>query len=324
VRAFSLSFPINRDPRRIRPAIMSPRTAWSLARETVTSWVDDYASSMGAALAYYTMFSIAPLLLIVISVAGLFFGEKAARGEILDQLGGLMGADGARAVQALLSSANHPATGLWATSLGIVALVIGATTVFGELQNALDRIWQAPERARAPGLWKWLRTRLLSLGMILGIGFLLMVSLVASAMLAAIQRWWSQYVDLGALAAVIDFSVSFGFITVAFAMIYKLMPRVRVQWRDVWVGAVVTALLFTIGKMAIGLYIGRSAVASVFGAAASLVAMVVWVYWSAQIFLLGAEFTWVYARRLGSLRGRDDLAGKTRGAIPSRSANDAP
>ncbi|MET0382381.1 MAG: YihY/virulence factor BrkB family protein [Burkholderiaceae bacterium] len=287
---------------------MPLRTVWSLARETLSSWSDDYASSMGAALAYYTMFSIAPLLLIVISVAGLAFGEQAARGEIMDQLASLMGADGARAVQALLASVNQPTTGIWATLFGLGALIVGATTVFGELQNALDRIWRAPDRPHGTGAWRWLRSRLLSLGMIFGIGFLLMVSLVASAMLAAVQRWFGRYVDLGPLAALIDFSVSFGFITVAFAMIYKLMPRVQVQWRDVWIGAVVTALLFTVGKMAIGLYIGRSAVASAFGAAASLVAVVVWVYWSAQIFLLGAEFTWVYARRFGSLHGRTDIA----------------
>jgi membrane protein len=299
--------------------MMKPTTAWSLARETMSSWSDDNASSMGAALAYYTMFSIAPLLLIVISVAGLVFGEQAARGEIMDQLESLMGADGARAVQALLASVNHPATGLWATLFGVGALVVGATSVFGELQNALDRIWRAPDRHGPTGLWRWLRIRLLSLGMIFGIGFLLMVSLVASAMLAAVQRWFGRYLDLGPLAALIDFAVSFAFITIAFAMIYKLMPRVRVEWRDVWVGAVVTSLLFTIGKMAIGVYIGRSAVASVFGAAASLVAMVVWVYWSAQIFLLGAEFTWVYARRVGSLRGRTDIGPrKAPGDVPPR------
>ncbi len=302
--------------------LVRPATAWSLARETFASWSDDYASSMGAALAYYTMFSIAPLLLIVISVAGLVFGQEAARGEIMGQLSSLMGADGARAVQALLAAVNQPAAGIWATLFGLGALIVGATTVFGELQNALDRIWRAPDRPGPTGAWRWLRTRLLSLGMIMGVGFLLMVSLVASAMLAAVQRWFSRYIDLGALSALIDFGISFAFITVAFAMIYKLMPRVRVEWRDVWIGAVVTALLFTIGKMAIGLYIGRSAVASVFGAAASLVAMVVWVYWSAQIFLLGAEFTWVYARRLGSLRDRVDIAPrKVPGAIPHRPAD---
>ena len=296
---------------------MKPATAWSLARETLQSWSEDYAASMGAALAYYTMFSIAPLLLIVISVAGLFFGEQAARGEILDQLEGLMGADGARAVQSLLATVNQPRAGVLATLFGIGALVVGATTVIGELQSALDRIWRAPRRHDAGGVAKWLHSRLLSLGMIMGIGFLLMVSLVASALLAAVQRWFGRWLDLGAFASALDFVVSFGFITVAFAMIYKLMPRVRVEWRDVWIGAVVTALLFTVGKMAIGLYIGRSAVASTFGAAASLVAMVVWVYWSAQIFLLGAEFTWVYARRCGSLRERA-------GTMRSPASNPAP
>jgi membrane protein len=285
--------------------------------------MDDYAASMGAALAYYTMFSIAPLLLIVVSIAGALFGEQAARGEIYAQLSSLMGADGAYALQSLLEHANEPRTGLWATLFGVGALLVGATTVFSELQNALDRIWRAPVRDRTAGIWRWLRTRLLSLGMIAGIGFLLMVSLVASAMLAAAQRWWSRYLDFGPIAQGIDFTVSFAFVTFAFAMIYKLMPSVHVRWRDVAVGAVVTALLFTIGKMLIGMYIGRSGVASVFGAAASLVAVVVWVYWSAQIFLFGAEFTWVYARRLGSLKGRTDLEGPAAcqglRPVPSRS-----
>ena len=287
---------------------LSLRTAWSLAKETVLSWSHDYAASMGAALAYYTMFSIAPLVLIVISVAGLAFGESAARGELIDQLQSLMGADGARAVQSLVASVRYPRHGLWTTAFGVGALVVGATTVFGELQNSLDRIWRAPPRRSQGSIANWLHSRLLSLGMIMGTGFLLMVSLLASALLAGVQRWFGRYVNLGSAASVIDFVVSFAFITVAFAMIYKLMPRVRIEWRDVWIGAVVTSLLFTIGKMAIGVYIGRSAVASTFGAAASLVAMVVWVYWSAQIFLLGAEFTWVYARRCGSLRGRTGVA----------------
>jgi membrane protein len=298
------------------------KTVWSLTSEAASSWMDDYAASMGAALAYYTMFSIAPLLLIVVAIAGLLFGEQAARGEIYDQLSSLMGADGAYALQALVEHANEPRTGLWATLFGLGALLVGATTVFSELQNALDRIWRAPVRHRSPGIWRWLRARLLSLGMIAGIGFLLMVSLVASAMLAAMQRWWNRYVDFGPIAQVIDFAVSFAFVTFAFAMIYKLMPSVRVRWRDVWVGAVVTALLFTVGKMLIGMYIGRSGVASVFGAAASLVAVVVWVYWSAQIFLFGAEFTWVYARRLGSLKGLADpeepAAQEALRPIPSR------
>jgi len=297
--------------------VIRPATAWSLARETLASWSDDYAASMGAALAYYTMFSIAPLLLIVISLAGLFFGEQAARGEIMDQLQDLMGVEGAHAVQALLASVNQPRAGILATLFGVGALVIGATTVIGELQNDLDRIWRAPRPDNQGGIMKWIQARLTSLGMIMGIGFLLMVSLLASAALATLQRWFGRYVDLGVFASTADFVLSFGFITVAFAMIYKLMPRVRVEWRDVWIGAVVTSLLFTVGKMAIGLYIGRSAVASTFGAAASLVAMVVWVYWSAQIFLLGAEFTWVYARRCGSLRRSTDVPAAAAPARPS-------
>ena len=282
---------------------MKPATAWSLARETLQSWSDDYAASMGAALAYYTMFSIAPLLLIVISVAGLFFGEQAARGEILDQLEGLMGADGARAVQALLATVNQPRAGVLATLFGIGGLVVGATTVTGELQSALDRIWRAPRRHDAGGIAKWLHSRLLSLGMIMGIGFLLMVSLVASAALAALGKWWSPVFGAWeATAQAVNFVFSFAMVTVVFAMIYKIMPRARVQWRDVWVGAAVTALLFTVGKHLIGLYIGKSSVASGYGAAGSLVVVLVWVYYSAQIFLLGAEFTWVYAHEYGSLR----------------------
>ena len=287
---------------------MKPSTAWSLARETLASWSADYASSMGAALAYYTMFSIAPLLLIVISVAGLFFGEEAARGEILDQLEGLMGVDGARAVQSLLASVNHPQAGILATLFGLGALVVGATTVIGELQNSLDRIWRAPQRDNHAGVFKWFHSRLMSLGMIMGIGFLLMVSLLASALLAGVQRWFGRYVDLGAAASAVDFTLSFAFITVAFAMIYKLMPRVRVEWRDVWIGATVTSLLFTVGKTLIGLYIGKSALASGFGAAGSLAVLLAWVYYSAQIFLFGAEFTWAYAHAFGSRQSEPALA----------------
>jgi membrane protein len=182
--------------------------------------------------------------------------------------------------------------------------VVGATTVFGELQDALDRIWRAPARDSGKGLFNMLRVRLLSFSMIMGIGFLLMVSLVASAALAALGKWWSPvFGGWATLAQVVNFVFSFAMVTVVFGMIYKIMPRVRVEWRDVWVGAAVTALLFTIGKHLIGLYIGKSSVASGYGAAGSLVVVLVWVYYSAQIFLLGAEFTWVYAHTFGSLKG---------------------
>jgi len=268
------------------------------------SWKNDYAPSMGAALAYYTVFSVAPLLLIAISVAGLVFGRDAARGEIFAQLSGMMGPQGALAVQGMLEAVNKPTEGIVATVVGVTLLVIGATTVFGELQDSMDRIWRAPVRAQTSGLISLLKVRLLSFSMIMGIGFLLMVSLVASAALAALGKWWSPlFGGWETLAQLVNFAFSFAMVTVAFAMIYKLLPRVRVQWRDVWVGAGVTALLFTIGKHLIGLYIGKSSVASGYGAAGSLVVVLVWVYYSAQIFLLGAEFTWVYAHSYGSLKG---------------------
>lgn len=283
---------------------MHVRDVFTLLHTTFTSWLDDYAPSMGAALAYYTMFSIAPLLLIVISLAGLIFGADAVRGEIVGQLSGMMGQQGAQAIEGLLKSVSKPSDSLLATVIGVVLLLVGATTVFGELQDAMDRIWRAPQRDRSGGLWRLLRTRLLSFGMILGIGFLLMISLVLSAALSALGRWWSPLFDgWEVLANMVDIVLGFLLTSAVFAMIYKLMPRVSVGWRDVLTGAVVTALLFTIGKRLIGLYIGTSGVTSGFGAAGSLVVVLLWVYYSAQIFLLGAEFTWAYAHTWGSRRG---------------------
>ena len=280
---------------------------WPLVKDTTAAWIDDYAPSMGAALSYYTVFSLAPMLLIVISVAGLIFGDEAARGEIFGQLRGLMGADAAKTVEDLLTSVSEPKEGIAATSVGIVLLLIGATSVFGELQDALDRIWRAPARDRSGGLLGLVRTRLLSFGMILGIAFLLMVSLVLGAATAALGKWWSgAFGSWELLAQSVNVVLGFAVTTVGFALIYKLMPRVKVQWRDVWLGATVTALLFTIGRLLIGLYIGKSGIASGFGAAASLIVIFVWVYYSAQIFLLGAEFTWIYARTFGSMRGASD------------------
>jgi membrane protein len=285
---------------------MAPKKAWRLVKEAVSSWIDDDAPSMGAALAYYSVFSVAPLLLIVIAVAGLVFGREAARGEIIGQLSGLLGPESARTLESLLDSVNKPGAGVLATVVGVVVLLVGATTVFAELQSALDRIWRAPARPAGLGLWALLRTRLLSLGMVMGLGFLLMVSLVVSAALSALGKWWSPWFSGGtvALMEALNIGVSLVLLSAIFAMIYKWMPRVRVAWRDVWIGAVITALLFTLGKSLIGLYIGRSGVSSAFGAAASLVVLLLWVYWSAQIFLLGAEFTWVWANRQGSLKGR--------------------
>jgi membrane protein len=293
----SMSIPISMFQQK---ATMTLKNIWILIKAATSSWVDDYAQSMGAALAYYTMFSIAPLLLIVISVTGLIFGVDAARGEIFAQLRELMGEQGAGAVQSLLESVNKPAESITAMLIGSALLLVGATTVFGELQDALDRIWRAPKRNKS-GLWSLLRARLLSFGMIMGIGFLLMVSLVVSAGLAAVGKLWgTSLADWVILASIINFLLGFAFTTVVFALIYKTMPRARVDWADVWIGAAVTSLLFSIGKFLIGLYIGKSGVTSAFGAAGSLVVVLVWVYYSAQIFLMGAEFTWAYAVTFGS------------------------
>jgi membrane protein len=301
------------------------KAIWSLFRQAVEAWSEDYAPSMGAALAYYTLFSIAPLLLIVIGVAGLAFGDDAARGEIFGQLNDLMGPDGAAAVERLLAQADKPQGGVIATVSGAAMLLLGAMTVFGELQNALDRIWRAPARKTASGWWTLLRSRLLSFGMILGIAFLLMVSLVVSAVLAALGKFWGwAFGGWELVAHFLDIAVSFGFVTVLFALIYKLIPRVQVRWRDVWIGAAVTAALFAVGKLLIGLYLGRSTVASAFGAAGSLVVMMVWVYYSAQIFLLGAEFTWVYAHTYGSRRGERRPRPEDSAAVAPRSPSGPP
>jgi membrane protein len=279
---------------------MKFQSAWELLKSVFKSWSDDYAPSMGAALAYYTMFSIAPLLLIVISIAGLVFGEEAARGEIFNQLQGLMGRQGADAIEGLLESANQPSKGIAASVTGAILLLVGATTVFGELQDDLDRIWRAPQR-KISGIWALLRARLLSFGLILGLGFLMMISLVFGAALSALNKWWGPvFGNWQVIAQLINQLVSFGLATVVFAMIYKLMPRVKIEWRDVWTGALVTSLMFTIGKFLIGIYIGRASISSSFGAAGSLVILLVWVYYSAQIFLLGAEFTWIYSNTHGS------------------------
>ena len=293
---------------------MDLRRGWRLAQSAVRAWADDYAPSMGAALSYYALFSIAPLLLIVIGIAGYFFGEEAARGEIYAELATLIGPDGAHAVQGLVAAARKPQSGVLAMVLGTALLIGGASSVFGELQNALDRIWRAPAREKAKGWWTLLRTRVLSFGMILGIAFLLMVSLVLSAAISALGRWWGLHV--------IDVLVSFVLTTLLFAMIYKIMPRVRIAWRDVWVGAAITAALFAAGKWAIGLYIGKSSVTSAFGAAGSLVVVMVWVYYSAQIFLLGAEFTRLFAAERGARATA--LAPGTPSAIRVQSAANAP
>ena len=290
---------------------MNAKQALGVMKLAAKGWVDDRSPSQGAALSYYTVFSIAPLLLIVISVAGLVFGAEAARGAIVGQLQGLVGEDSAHAIEGLLESVSEPKEGVISTIVGILLLLLGATTVLAELQIALDRIWRAPERLKPSGLWGWLRSRVVSLGMILGISFLLLVSLVASAAIAAMGEWWGGFFGgWEALAQFVNLLISFVLVTALFALIYKFLPHLRIQWKDVILGAAVTALFFSIGKFVIGLYIGKSAVTSGFGAAGSLVVVLVWVYYSAQVFLFGAEFTAAYARTHGSLKGQQAALGQ--------------
>jgi membrane protein len=285
------------------------RRLGSVLSKAANAWMDDHAQSMGAALSYYTIFSIAPLLLIAISVAGLVFGQDAAQGAVVDQLQGLIGQAGAEGVQGLLRNVSRPAEGMLATATGVVVLAIGATSVFAELQDDLNRIWQVPARKKVSSWWAFLRTRILSIGMIFAMGFLLLVSLAASAAFDAFAAWsTSSFGGWATLAHGINFVVSFVLTTALFAMIYRFMPQATIEWRDVGIGALVTAFLFSIGKYLIGLYIGKSALASGFGAAGSLAVLLAWVYYSAQIFLFGAEFTWAYAHAFGSRRGQQPPA----------------
>ncbi|MCA1853785.1 MAG: YihY/virulence factor BrkB family protein, partial [Beggiatoa sp.] len=267
----------------------------------------DRAPSMGAALSYYTVFSLAPLLVIVIGIAGLFFGEEAARGAIVGELQGLIGDEGARAINELIENAGKKGTGFVATIVGIVALLVGASGVFVELQDDLDRIWKVPPRVGA-GIINFIRARLLTFGMVLAFGFLLLVALVLHAALAALGKYWGGIFEgTEWLLHLINFLISFGVVTALFAMIYKILPNLKIEWDDVWIGAIATAFLFTLGKFVIGLYLGKSAVASSYGAAGAVVILLIWMYYSAQIFLLGAEFTYLSAHHYGSHIGKDEV-----------------
>ncbi|MDZ7589781.1 MAG: YihY/virulence factor BrkB family protein [Rubrivivax sp.] len=285
-------------------ATITPRALLDLLRGAGSAWFADRVPTMGAALAYYTLFSMAPLLLIATSVAGEVFGTDAARGEILAQLRALLGEEGAAAVAALLLNVQRSGQSTLGTIIGALLLTIGATSVFAELQDSLDHIWRVEARPSGGTLWQVLRARLLSFGLVLGVGFLLMVSLAASAALAAWGRWWAPV--FGGASPWLPWAnhgLDFVMTAMLFAAIYKWMPRARIGWADVALGSVLTALLFTLGKVGIGWYIGSSVVASGFGAASAMVALLMWVYASAQIFLFGAEVTWIYAQRHGSRRG---------------------
>jgi membrane protein len=275
------------------------RNTWTLIKATVNGYIDDNALSRGAAIAYYTVFSLAPILVIVVAIAGLVFGETAAQGALARQIEGLMGHDAAIAVQGMVRSAWQSRSGTLATIIGLVTLLITASGVFGEMQSALNAIWRTEPQGTTVG--RLVRARALSLGLVAALGFLMMVSLVVSAAITVVQTYIGGILPEAAfLISLLNFAISFVLITLLFAAIYKILPDKQLHWRDVGIGAVVTALLFEVGKTAIGLYIGSTAVASSFGAAGALAIVLLWVYYSSQIFLLGAEFTRAYAERRGA------------------------
>jgi len=262
---------------------------------------------MGAAIAFYTLFSITPILLIVIWVASAFIAPDAVQAHVLTQMQLLLGDTGAAAVRTLLVSARYGGKNGWSTAVGVVTLLIGATSVFAQLQNSLNRIWRTPDSRVDQGLWSVLRDRLLSFGLVLGVGFLLLVSLIISAALESVGSWLGAFIaDWHALVVGFDVVLGFTIATVLFAMIFKYVPREQITWGDVWIGALVTAALFSLGKLIIVVYLGRVAFASAYGAAGSLLVLMLWVYYSAQIFLLGAEFTYAYAYEHGSRLGHHE------------------
>lgn len=278
---------------------MNLKAVWTLLKDTVAEWQADKVPLLAAALAYYTVFSLAPLLVIVIAIAGFVFGPEAARNQLDEQIQGLVGAQGADAIQTMIQNAYQPSSGIVATVVSLVTLLLGASGVFAQLQDALNTIWEVPPpKAGVKGMVK---ARASSFAMILVIGFLLLVSLVISAALATIGNFFGGLIPGLAFAwQVINFVISFAVVTLLFGLIYRVLPDVKVPWGDVWHGAIVTSLLFTVGKWLLGLYIGNSGVASPYGAAGSFVVVLVWVYYSAQILLFGAEFTQVYSKRYGS------------------------
>lgn len=279
---------------------MSLADTWAIVKETARDWSEDDASSLAAALAYYALLSLAPLLVISIGVAGWFLGADAAKGRVAGELGGIVGGQAAQGIQSVVASADTPTRGIVSTVVGAVTLLVGASGVFGQLQTSMNRIWEVKAKA-GRGIWGEIKGRFFSFTMVLGVAFLLLVSLVLSSVLSAFGTVLADTLPGGAvLWQIINFVISLGVVTLVFALIFKVIPDAQVRWRDVWLGAAVTAVLFAIGKQLLGLYLGKAAVGSSYGAAGSIVALVVWVYYAAQILFVGAEFTQVQARRNGA------------------------
>ncbi len=279
---------------------MNLKVLFRLLKETFQEWQADKASRLAAALAYYTIFSLAPLLIMAIAIAGSIFGEEAAKGEIVGQIQGLVGTEGATVIETAIKNANQPRISSIASLISVGVLLFGASGVFAQLQDALNTIWNVKAKPKQ-GVFNFIRKRILSFSAVLGIGFLLLVSLVISAALSALNKYMEDLIP-GAhfFWEILNLAISFGLVTLLFALMYKFLPDVKIKWSDVWIGAMITALLFTIGKFGLGLYLGRGSFGSTYGAAGSLVVLLAWVYYSAQILFFGAEFTQVYAREYGS------------------------
>jgi membrane protein len=287
---------------------MSWRKIWSLLKETVEEWQQDKVDRMAAALAYYTLFSIAPLLVIAVAVAGAVFGQEAARGEVVAQIQGLLGKAGAEVVQtALANTQTSESNGIVPSIISTLALIFGASGVFIQLQDSLNAVWNVDESPQG-GVKAVVRKRIFSFAMVITIGFILMVSLVISAGLAALSAFTNHlFPALESLWKIVNITISLGVFTLLFALIYKYLPDIKIGWRDVLVGALFTSILFSIGKELLGLYLGNGSFGSAYGAAGSVVTVLAWIYYSVQIMLFGAEFTQVYTRRYGSHRSTGDL-----------------
>jgi membrane protein len=294
---------------------MSIRSLPGLFKSALREFSEDKAPRLAAALAYYSLFSIAPLLVISIAIAGFVFGEEAARGEIVAQIEGVVGAQGGEAIQTMVqNAAEQKGQGIFAAIAGLVALLFGASGVFSQLKDTLNTIWGV-EAPKSGGIWGFVRQRLLSFAMVLTVGFLLLTSLVLSALLAGLGHLFPGGEAVG---HVMNAGVSLAVITVLFALIYKYVPDATIRWKDVWIGAAFTSLLFVVGKFAIGLYLGKSSTASTYGAAASLIIVILWLYYSGLILFFGAEFTEVYARRHAGLKSRAER--REAGLAPSQPA----
>lgn len=304
--------------RRFLPDLHTGKRTVRVVMAAVQSWFAHRAASKGAALSFYMLFSLAPILVLVISIAGIFFGAEAARGEIFAQIKDLVGEQGASAIQGILAATHRAGGSSLAAMIATGILFVGATSAFAELKSSLDDIWHVPVPSTA-GWQQLLRSRLLSFSLVLVLALMLLVSLIVNAALAVVDRFWGQLWTQSWFAPVADAlstGFSFAVVTALFAVIFKMLPNARIAWRDVTMGAIITALLFSVGKRVIGIYLGNSAVASSYGAAGSVVALMLWVYYSAQIFFFGAELTRQYALQFGSLRGQQAEAFPEPGGEP--------